>query len=205
MELTGAAFAMLPLRAAMAEESSGIGSLGISLPNLIWQIVGFVIILFLLSRYGYKPLLRAIDERRARAQEIVDKSDQIRKEALESEQRTRAIIGDAQKEAQQIIAAATTRQQQIVEDTAARQRQVEEQEIAKARSQIASERDQAINQLRREFSDLAILAASRIVKQELSANPQLQTQLINEVLSEKFNDNGDSGKTLTAVPPRQPN
>jgi len=205
MELTGAAFATIPVRTALAEESSGIGSLGISWFNLLWQIVGFLIILYLLNRFGYKPLLRAIDERRARAQEIVDKSDQIRKEALESEQRTREVISNAQREAQQIIAAATARQQQILDETAARQRQVEEQEIAKARTQIASERDQAINQLRREFSDLAILAASRIVKQELSANPQLQTQLINEVLSGQFNDNGDSGKTLTAVPPRQPN
>jgi F-type H+-transporting ATPase subunit b len=205
MELTGIALGTLPVRAALAEESSGgIGALGISLPNLIWQIVGFLIILFLLNRFAYKPFLRALDERRARAQEIVDKSDQIRKEALESEQRTREIIGNAQREAQQIIASATARQQQIVEETAARQRQVEEQEIAKAREQIRSERDQAVQQLRHEFADLAVLAASKIVRQELKLNPQLQNQLINETLSGQAADGGsDTGRTTPAVPPQR--
>lgn len=185
MELTEVAFSMIPAGALYAaeSESSGIGALGISWFNLLWQGLAFLILLFVLNKYAYKPLLRAIDERRARAQEIVERSDQIKREALESETRTREIIGNAQREAQQIIANATVRQQQIVEETAARQRQVEEQEIAKARSQIAAERDQAITQLRREFADLAILAASKIVRRELSGSPQLQTDLINEVLS----------------------
>jgi F-type H+-transporting ATPase subunit b len=183
--------ALIPTPAFLAQESSGgLGALGINLPNLIWQAVGFLIILYLLNRFGYKPLIRAIDERRARAQEIIEKSDQIKKEAVESEQRTREIIGSAQKEAQNIIAAATTRQQQILEETAAKQRQVEEQEIAKARAQIASERDQAIQQLRREFADLAIMAASRVVRRELQTNPQLQTELINEVLNQPQAGNG---------------
>jgi F-type H+-transporting ATPase subunit b len=192
MELMDRALAMIPVGTTFAaeESSGGIGSLGISWFNLLWQIVGFLIILYLLNRFGFKPLLRAIDERRARAEEIVDKSDQIRKEALESERRTREILENAQREAQQIIAQATTRQKQILEDTAAKQREVEEQEIAKARSQIASERDAAINQLRREFADLAVMAASRIVRRELEVNPQLQTELINDVLNDPKSTDG---------------
>ncbi len=191
MELTGLSFALLPTATNLAAESTGgFGELGINLPNLIWQAVGFAIILFVLYRFAYKPLLNVVDERRARAQEIVDKSDQIRKEALESEQRTRDILANAQREAQQIIASATTRQKQIVDETSAKQRQVEEQEIAKARQQIAAERDAAITQLRHEFADLAVLAASRIVRRELNTNPQLQTELINEVLNEPKNADG---------------
>jgi F-type H+-transporting ATPase subunit b len=193
MELMGVAFAMYRGN-TLAAEASGIGALGVSVPNLIWQMVGFLILLFILSRVAYKPLLRALDERRARAQEIVDKSDQIKKEALESEQRTREIINNAQREAQNIIAAATTRQQQILEDTAAKQRQVEEQEIAKAQAQIAAERDRAIQQLRREFSDLAVLAASRIVRRELTTNPKLQNELINEVLGSQSQPQKGGGR-----------
>ncbi|MEI6045045.1 MAG: F0F1 ATP synthase subunit B [Chloroflexota bacterium] len=182
MELMGVAFAIVSGPTLAAEASGGISELGVSWSSLLWQIAGFLILLFILSKYAYKPFLKAIDERRARAQEIVDKSDQIKKEALDSEQRTREIISNAQREAQSIIATANTRQQQILEETAAKKRQVEEQEIAKARAQIAAERDQAIQQLRREFSDLAVLAASRIVRRELTTNPKLQSELINEVL-----------------------
>jgi len=201
MELTSVAFAMLPVPTTLAAESEGIGALGINWINLLWQLLAFVILIYLLNRFGYKPLLKVIDERRARAQEIVDKSDQIKKEALESEQRTREIINGAQREAQQIIALATTRQQQIVEDTSAKQRKVEEQEIAKARAQIAAERDQAIDQLRREFSGLAITAASRIVRRELDINPQLQTEIINDTLNSSLN-NGGTDKPGAAMPPR---
>jgi F-type H+-transporting ATPase subunit b len=183
MELMGVAFAIIPgTNILPAEATGGINELGVSWFNLLWQTLGFLILLFILTKYAYKPLLRALDERRARAQEIVDKSDQIKKEALDSEQRTREILSNAQREAQNIIATATARQQQILEETTAKQRKAEEQEIAKAQSQIAAERDRAIQQLRREFSDLAVLAASRIVGRELTANPKLQNELINEVL-----------------------
>jgi F-type H+-transporting ATPase subunit b len=190
MELMGETLALLPVRAALAAEESGLGALGINLPNLIWQIVAFLILLFVLSRFAYGPLLKIIDERRARAQEIIDRSDQMKKEALESEARTREILNNAQREAQTIIASATARQQQIVEDTAAKQRQAEEQEIAKARQQIAAERDQAIQQLRREFADLTILAATQVVGKELQMNPKLQTQLINDVLTKQGQSGG---------------
>src|SRR5215212_1936866 len=80
--------------------------LGISLGNLLFQALGFAILLFILYRFAYAPLLRILDERRVRAQEIVEKSDQIRRDLSETQARSTAELDRARSEAQAIIAEA---------------------------------------------------------------------------------------------------
>ena len=182
------------LAQATTESSSSIpDQLGISLYNLIFQALGFAILMFILWRFAYKPLLRILDERRDRAQEIVEKSDQIKKDLSETEARTRAELDKARTEAQAIIAEARQTRDRIVGDARAAAAAAAAAENEKARVELAQERDQAIAQLRRETADLAIAAATRVIGRELSTNKDLQVQLINDVLAQaNSNQAGDS-------------
>lgn len=179
----------------LAAEAGGSipDQLGISLYNLIFQALGFAILLFVLWRFAYKPLLRILDERRARAQEIVEKSDQIKKDLSETEARTRAELEKARTEAQAIIAEARQTRDRIVNDAREAAAAAAAAENDRARAELASERDQAIAQLRRETADLAIAVATRVIGRELSTNKELQVQLINDVLAQaNSNQAGDS-------------
>lgn len=158
--------------------------LGISLYNLIFQAIGFAILLAVLARFAYKPLLRILDERRDRAQEIVEKSDQIKKDLSETEARTRAELDKARTEAQAIIAEARQTRDRIVGEARDAAAAAAAAENERARAELAQERDQAIAQLRRETADLAIAAATRVIGRELSTNKDLQVQLINDVLTQ---------------------
>ncbi len=157
--------------------------LGISLGNLIFQAIGFGILMFILWRFAYRPILKVLDERRARAQEIVEKSDQIKRDLSDTEARTRAELETAQKEAQRILADARAQSDRMIakarEDAVA----AGNAEKEKARAEITAERDQVFNQLRRETADLAITAATRVVGHELKTNKDVQSQLINEALA----------------------
>ncbi|OJV94737.1 MAG: ATP synthase F0 subunit B [Chloroflexi bacterium 54-19] len=167
--------------------------LGISLGNLIFQALGFAILMFVLWRFAYKPLLRILDERRDRAQEIVEKSDQIKKDLSETEARTRGELEKARTEAQAIIAEARATRDRIVGDARDAAAAAAAAENERARAELAREREQAVAQLRRETADLAIAAATRVIGRELSTNKDLQVQLINDVLSQaNSNQAGDS-------------
>ncbi len=157
--------------------------LGISLGNLLFQALGFAILMFILYRFAYGPLLRVLDERRARAQEIVEKSDQIRRDLSETQARSAAELDKARNEAQAIITEARATKDRIVGEAREAAAAAAAAENEKARVQMQAERTTVIAQLRRETADLAIAAATRVVGRELSTNRDLQLQLINEVLA----------------------
>ena len=166
----------------VAAEETIPDKLGLNLYNLIFQAIGFAILLFVLYRFAYAPLLKVLDERRARAQEIVEKSDQIKRDLSETQARNQAELDKARTEAQAIIAEARATRDRIVGEARDQATAAAAQETARAREEFMRERETAIGDLRRQTADLAIAAATRVVGRELSTNKELQTELINDVL-----------------------
>jgi F-type H+-transporting ATPase subunit b len=171
--------------AAEAAKDEGIGALGINLSNFLWQLGSFLLMLFLLWRYVYRPVLKVLDERRERAAEIIENSDRIKRDLAETETRNRQVLEEARRQAQEIIAQAQSVSDKKRAEAEGEAKIAAEAILTRARAEIAAERDQAIAQLRKEFGDLAIQAASKIIQQELSSRKELHAQLINDVLASK--------------------
>jgi len=179
--LAGGLLAMMPaLAAAQEAESGGIASLGFSLPGLIQQLVNFTILLIILRIFLYKPLFRVLDERKRRIQEGIDRAAAAASTAAESEAEARRIMDEARAEGQESIRRAQESAARLREELEARARADADQIVARAREEVALERDQAIEQLRREFADLTIVAAERVINQSLDR--QAHQRLIDEVL-----------------------
>lgn len=179
--MLGAALAMLPaLAAAQEAESGGIASLGFNLPGLIQNLVNFTILLVVLRFFLYKPLYRVLDERKRKIQEGIDRAAAAASTAAESEAEARRILDEARAEGQESIRRAQESAARLREELEARARQDADQIVARAREEVALERDQAIEQLRREFADLTIVAAERVINQSLDR--QAHQRLIDEVL-----------------------
>jgi len=166
-----------------AEGEEGLGQLGVNPGNLIAQLIIFLLMLFLLWRFAYRPLLKTLDERRDRAAEIIESSDRIKREVVETEARQRQVLEEARREAQNIIAQAQAVADKKRQEAEGEAKIAAEAIITRARAEIGAERDQAIAQLRHEFGDLAILAAGKVLQQELSERKELHTKLINDVLA----------------------
>lgn len=179
----GAALALMPaLAAAQEAESGGIASLGFSLPGLIQNLVNFTILLVVLRLFLYKPLYRVLDERKRKIQEGIDRAAAAASTAAESEAEARRILDEARAEGQESVRRAQESAARLREELEARARQDADQIVARAREEVALERDQAIEQLRREFADLTIVAAERVINQSLDR--QAHQRLIDEVLVE---------------------
>ena len=160
----------------------GLAKLGIDLPTLLAQVVNFGILFLLLYLVAYKPVMRMLDERSRKIKDSMEQTEQIRKQAEEAAEETRRQIEAASKEGQEIVARAVRTGEEVRQKAQQDARQDGEALIARARSEIQQERDDAVDELRREFADLTILAAEKVI--EISLDKEAHRELINKTLEE---------------------
>ncbi len=160
----------------------GLASLGIQPATLLAQIVNFVILFGLLYLVAYKPIMRMLDERSRKVKESIEQTEYIKQQAERAEEETRKQIETAGKEGQELIARATRTGEEIRRQSQQEAKQDAETLITRARGEIQRERDEAIDDLRKEFADLTIMAAEKVITRSL--DKEAHRQLIDEVLKE---------------------
>ena len=163
-------------------EDGGIGALGINLPSLIAQLINFTILLILIGWASKRFLFPLLDERRKRIQEGLDASEEAKQRLAEAETEARAELEKGRQEGQALIGQAQQMSARVQEEGRQAARTEAETLLERARSEIQLERDAAIADLRREFADLTITAAERVIRRSLDR--QAHRELIEEVLAE---------------------
>ena len=156
--------------------------LGISLPTLLAQIINFAILLGLLYLVAYKPIMRMLDERSRKIKESMEQTEFIKEQAVHAEEEVKKQLEAAAKEGQEVIARAVRTGEEIRREAQQKARWEAESLIARARMEIQRERDDAIDELRKEFADLTILAAGKVIDRSLDR--EAHRQLIDKVLEE---------------------
>jgi F-type H+-transporting ATPase subunit b len=155
--------------------------LGLNLPGLIAQFVNFGILLLILWRFVLPPVRKMLDERRARIQESLEAAERMRQQATETERMLEEQREEGRRQAQEIIGQAQEIARRIEAEARTQAQADAENLIARARSEIQLERDSAIAELRREFADIAVSAAEKVINQSLDR--QAHRRLIDDVLA----------------------
>ena len=162
--------------------------LGINLPVLVAQLVNFTFLLIVLRLFVYKPVLRMLDARRERIREGLSAAERGREQAAEASAAAQQQIEEARREGQAIVAQAQQIAQRLQEEGRQQALQQQEAMLERARTEIQMERDTAISELRREFADLTISAAEKVIGQSLDRNAH--QRLIDEALAQSsFREN----------------
>ncbi|MGA2315450.1 MAG: F0F1 ATP synthase subunit B [Thermodesulfobacteriota bacterium] len=160
----------------------GFASLGINLPLLVVFIVNFIILLVLLRLFLYKPVMKVLDERAQRTKDAMELAEAIKKEYEQAKGEVQKQIEKGRQEAQAIITQAMQVGERLKEESkqeAAKQAQVM---IDRTRSELETERDKIVGDLRREFVDISIAAAEKVIKETLDR--EKHRKLIEETLQE---------------------
>ena len=136
---------------------------------IVWTIITFVVVLLVLKRTVWKPLLGALDEREARIRDALEGAESVRQQAQSTLEEHQKLLAGAEAESRQIIAdareAAEKVRQGIVEDA----RSEAQLTVEQARRTIESETTAAVSELRREVADLAVQAAGAIIDAHIDA------------------------------------
>jgi F-type H+-transporting ATPase subunit b len=160
----------------------GLKELGFSVPTLIAQLVNFGLILILLRMFAYKPIMNMMDARSAKIKESLEQAERIKQQASVAEQETAKKIEEAGREARALVNQAMTSAENVRQKALAETKADAEKLIEQARGQIGQERDEAIGELRKEFADLTVMAAEKVIKRSL--DKEAQRELIDQVLKD---------------------
>jgi len=158
--------------------------IGLDLPTFIGQLVSFLILLAVLSRYGYPPIRRIMEERARRVRESVEQVDLARAEYERVRSEAEQELAGARQQAHLIMVQAGTARDKLLEEALGEAKRDSQDIIDSGRAQIVEERKSMIEQLRREFADAAIAAAGAVISETLDA--EKHKALIARALDERL-------------------
>ncbi|TMC63657.1 MAG: F0F1 ATP synthase subunit B [Chloroflexota bacterium] len=150
--------------------------------TLIAQLLIFLVMLGILYRFAWGPLLRILNERRARIAQGVEATERAKRELEEAERERQTKLEEARREAQAMLDRITKQAEDLRKELEAKAREQAEALIAKARAEIQQERQKAVQDLRLQVADLAVMAAGRIIGESLDAKKH--RELIERAIEE---------------------
>ncbi|MCI6737260.1 MAG: F0F1 ATP synthase subunit B [Intestinibacter sp.] len=151
--------------------------------ELLFQIINTVILFLVLKKILFKPVLNIIEKRENMIQEDLAAGAKAKNEGIALKKEYEEKVSIAKEEGREIIRQATARAEeksnQIVSDAQAEAVALK----AKASKDIAQEKEQAIAEIRNDISDIAILAASKVLEEDIdkSKHEDLIEKFIKEV------------------------
>ena len=134
----------------------------------IWTILTFLLLLTVLAKFAWKPLITMLDDRQRSIEDSLLSAEKARKELEGINQESDAILSKAKTEAQGIVTDAKSAAEKLKEDIIAKANDEAEGQLEKAKIQIGVEKDKALIEIRKEVVDLSINVAEKIIKKNIS-------------------------------------
>lgn len=159
-----------------------LNQFGIQPVLLAAQIVNFLIILFVLKRFFYKPIVKMLDDRRKRIEESLQNADLIEEKLQKTEEKTAEILEKARVQAQEIISEAKTAAQTIYDDATKESREAGEQILSLAKLEMAKEKENMKQELEKETMTLVAHVVQKVLGKTLK--PDEKQSLTQKAVSE---------------------
>lgn len=158
---------------------------GVDLPKLLFQVFNFLLLLYLLNRFLFKPVLKLLDERESRIRKGLEDAEAAARDRELARAEREAALDEARKEAQAMVARANKIAEDSRAEILAEAKAQADKVTARAREEITAEKDKAMAELRATVADLALQAAGRLVRSEMDT--PTQRRLVEDFLKEVKN------------------
>ena len=160
----------------------GFASLGVNLPLLVVFVINFIVLFVLLRLFLYKPVMKMLDERAKRTKEAMELAEATKKEYEQAKGEVQKQIEKGRQEAQAVITQAVHVGERLKEESRQEAAKQAQTIVDRTRSELEAERDKIVGDLRREFVDISIAAAEKVIKETL--DKEKHRKLIEETLQE---------------------
>lgn len=158
--------------------------LGITWGLLLSQIVNFAILLVILQKFLYQPVLNMLDRRKERIAQSMKDAERASAAAQEAEQEKAKILEAARREAQEIRVQATRDAEKIAQDVRSRAEQEATEIRIKAQTEAERQVSAALADANKQIAELAVLATEQLLGREL-ANKNEQERFVTEFLAQR--------------------
>ena len=149
---------------------------------IIWQLLIFVILLFILKKIAWKPLLSSLHSREQSIRDSIDQAEKLQKDALDLIEQNKRNMSEANAQSMKIINDAKEISGKMRDELMQKAQEDSRKLIEQAKSEIKQEKESAMSELRNEVSDLAIKSAEKIMRESLDENKQ--KKIVNDFISQ---------------------
>jgi len=147
-------------------------SLGIYWPKLIAQAINFAIVLFILWKFAYRPVLAMLEQRRQKIAESITNAENIKAELARTEAERKEVLQRANDQAVKLIEQARAAAARVQEQETQKAIAAAEQIIAKAREAAAQDRARMLTELKREVGRLVVQTTATVTGKILTPDDQ---------------------------------
>lgn len=155
---------------------------------LFWMTLVFIIVFFILWKWGFPAIVKMVNDRKAYIDESLRKAHEAHERLANIQKEGELILQEAREKQAQILREATASRDAIVEKAQEKAREEGSRLVAEARAQIESEKQNAIRDIRAQVAQLSVQIAEKVLRENLSADSK-QMELIDKLLDEVPGDN----------------
>jgi F-type H+-transporting ATPase subunit b len=148
----------------------------------IWTIATFLVLLTLLAKFAWGPLLKALEERQSLIRKSLEDAQQARQELERLNQEQQKIIASARAEADSIVSQSRSDAERLRQELRESARAEAANIVKNAERQIELQTHQALRQIRQEAVELSVAIASKLLARNLSKEDN--DRLIQQTLTQ---------------------
>jgi F-type H+-transporting ATPase subunit b len=154
---------------------------------IIWMTLAFLAILFILGKYAWKPIMKALKERESSIHDALNSAEKAKEEMLKMKFSNEELLQEAKNERDAILATARKIKESIIEESKQKAAKEANRIVVSAKESIQNEKMAAITELKNQLAKLSLEVAKKILKRELS-DPKKQEEYSKELMKDvKFN------------------
>lgn len=148
-----------------------------------WMMVTFLIVLFLLTKFAWKPIMKMIKDREASIDDALKSAEKAKAEIASMQADNERLLNEARRERDAMLKEARDMKDAIVAEAKGKAKEEADKLLASARESIQNEKMAAITDLKNQVAQLSIDIAETMLKRELSAENK-QKELIGDLLKD---------------------
>lgn len=157
--------------------------LTVSYGTMIWMSIAFIVVLFLLKKFAWKPILKAIKDREDHIEESLQLATKVKSEMQELKSSNEKLLQDARTERDNLLKDARATKDEMINEAKSKASEEADKMIANAKEAIENEKMAALTHLKTEVGKLSLEIAEKIIRERL-ADDAKQNELVAKLLNE---------------------
>jgi F-type H+-transporting ATPase subunit b len=147
---------------------------------ILWTLIAFLIVLYVLGKYAWKPILKSLDDREKNISDSILSAENMKKEMEKMHSENEALLAKAREERSQMMREAKEMRDKIIQDAKEQARKETNKIVADAQSVINQQKMAAIVDLKNQVGNLVLEVSEKVLRRELN-NKEAQEKYIQEL------------------------
>ena len=160
---------------------------------LFWMTIVFLVVFFILWRWGFPSIIKMVNERKNYIDESLAKAEEANLRLANIQKQGEELLMEARERQAQILREASQTRDSIVEQAQEKAHEESARILSEAKAEIESQKQAAIRDIRSQVAELSVQIAEKILRKQLTTSAE-QAQLIDSLLDEVASSNGTESK-----------